>query len=126
VPRQKSTHLTDAELRLMDVLWEKGPSTVSAVIESLPAKPALAYSTVITTLRILETKGYVRHEKDGRAFLYEPLVGRAEARRGAVASLVRRFFDGSPDLLMAHLFEGRKISARELERLRKLIGEDRS
>jgi predicted transcriptional regulator len=126
MPRQKSTHLTDAELRLMDVLWEKGPSTVSAVLESLPAKPVLAYSTVITTLRILETKGYVRHRKEGRAFLYEPLIERAEARRGAVASLVRRFFDGSPDLLMAHLFEGRKISARELERLRKLIGEDRS
>jgi predicted transcriptional regulator len=124
--RRKSTNLTDAELRLMDVLWEKGPSTVAAVIESLPVKPALAYSTVITTLRILESKGYVRHKKEGRAFLYEPLVGRSEARRGAVASLVRRFFDGSPDLLMAHLFEGRKISARELERLRKLISEDPS
>jgi predicted transcriptional regulator len=124
--RRKSENLTDAELRLMDVLWSKGPSTVAAVIESLPARPALAYSTVITTLRILESKGYVRHKKEGRAFLYEPLVERAEARRGAVASLVQRFFEGSPDLLMAHLFEGRKISARELERLRKLIAEDRS
>jgi predicted transcriptional regulator len=123
--RRKSAHLTDAELRLMDVLWEKGPCTVSAVMENLPAKPALAYSTVITTLRILETKGYVRHRKEGRAFIYEPLVGRDEARRGAVATLVRRFFDGSPDLLMAHLFEARKISARELERLRKLIAEER-
>src|SRR5215467_11756190 len=123
--RRKSENLTDAELRLMDVLWSKGPSTVAAVIESLPAKPALAYSTVITTLRILESKGYVRHRKEGRAFLYEPLVGRAEARRGAVASLVRRFFEGSPDLLMAHLVEGRKVSARELERLRKLIAEER-
>jgi predicted transcriptional regulator len=124
--RRKSLHLTDAELRLMDVLWERGASTVSAVIEGLPARPALAYSTVITTLRILETKGYVRHRKEGRAFFYEPLVGRAEAQSGAVANLVKRFFDGSPDLLMAHLFEGRKISAREMERLRKLIGEDRA
>jgi predicted transcriptional regulator len=123
--RRKSAHLTDAELRLMDVLWDKGPCTVSAVIESLPAKPALAYSTVITTLRILETKGYVRHKKEGRAFIYEPVVGRDEARHGAVTALVRRFFDGSPDLLMAHLFEARKISARELERLRKLVAEDR-
>jgi BlaI family transcriptional regulator, penicillinase repressor len=124
--RQKSASLTDAELRLMDVLWDKGPSTVSAVIEALPAKPALAYSTIITTMRILESKGYVRHKKEGRAFLYEPVIDRSEVRRGAVANLVRRFFEGSPDLLMAHLFEGRKISARELERLRKLIQEDRS
>ncbi len=123
--RKKSPHLTDAELRLMDVLWEKGPSTVSTVAGSLHNKPPLAYSTVITTLRILETKGYVRHKKEGRAFLYEPLVGRSEARQGAVSSLVHRFFAGSPELLMAHLFEGRKISARELERLRGLIREDK-
>jgi predicted transcriptional regulator len=123
--RQESSHLTDAELRLMDILWDKGPSTVAAVIESLPARPALAYSTVITTTRILESKGYVRHKKEGRAFLYEPLIGRSGARRGAVANLVRRFFEGSPDLLMAHLCEGRRISARELDRLRTLVVEGR-
>ena len=124
--RHKSPHLTDAELRLMDILWDKGPSTVTDVMEGLPAKPALAYSTVITTLRILETKGYARHKKEGRAFLYEPLIGRGEARRGAISSLVGRFFEGSPELLMAHLFEDKKISARELERLRKRIREERS
>jgi predicted transcriptional regulator len=71
----------------MDVLWDKGASTVAAVIEALPAHPAPAYSTVITTLRILENKGYLRHKKEGRAFLYDPLIGRDEARRGAVACL---------------------------------------
>ena len=116
--RKKSPHLTDAELPLMDVLWRKGASTVAAVVSSLPGKPA--YSTVITTLRILETKGYVRHRKEGRAFVYEPLIGKGEARQSAVGTLVRRFFEGSPELLMAHLFEGRKITAQELERLRKL------
>ena len=124
MPRKKSPHLTDAELRLMDVLWTTGAATVSTVVESLHVEPPLAYSTVITTLRILETKGYVRHRKEGRAFRYEPVIGRNEARQGAVASLVRRFFAGSPELLMAHLFEGRKISARELERLRKLTREE--
>ena len=124
--RKKSPQFTDAELRLMDVLWSKAPATVSAVIEKLAANPPLAYSTVITTLRILETKGYVRHRKEGRAFLYEPVMARSEARRSAVANLVRRFFAGSPELLMAHLFEGRKISAREIGRLRRLTGEDRS
>ena len=84
MPRKKSPHLTEAELRLMQVLWDRGPSTVTEVLEALPAKPALAYSTVITTLRILETKGYARHTKDGRAFHYEALVGRQDARRNAL------------------------------------------
>lgn len=119
--RKKSPQLTDAELRLMEVLWKKGPSTVAEVQEGVAGEPALAYSSVITTLRILETKGYVRHSKDGRAFTYEPLVGRGEARQNAVTQLVRRFFEGSPELLMASLLEDRKTDARELRRLKKLV-----
>ena len=107
--RKKSPHLTDAELRLMDVLWDKGESTVSDVADALPQNPALAYSTVLTTLRILENKGFVRHTKDGRAFVYHPLVGREQARESAVTHLVRRFFEDSPELLMLNLVEGRKI-----------------
>ena len=122
--RKKTPHLTEGELRLMDVLWRKGACTVSAVVEAVEEDPAPAYSTVITTLRILENKGYVRHKKEGRAFLYEAVVTRAEARRSAVGTLVRRFFEGSPELLMAHLFEGRKISGKELERLRKMTAEE--
>jgi predicted transcriptional regulator len=121
--RKKSSSLTDAELRLMEVLWKKGPSTVSDVLACLPAEPPLAYSTVITTLRILETKGWVRHKKDGRAFTFEPLIGRHEARRSALTHLLQRFYEGSPERLMASLFEDRKMDAREFERLRKLIGE---
>jgi predicted transcriptional regulator len=119
--RKKSAHLTDAELRLMDVLWTKGSATVSEVLELLPAKPALAYSTVITTLRILEDKGYVRHKKDGRAFQYEPLIGRQDARRSALKQVLQRFFEGSPELLMASLFENGEIDAKELRRLRRVI-----
>jgi len=121
--RKKSPHFTDAELRLMDVLWDKGSATVSDVLEGLNTKPALAYSTVITTLRILETKGYVSHEKQGRSFTYKPLIGRHEARQSAITHLLHRLFDGSPELLMASLFEDRKISAAELKRLRNLIAE---
>ena len=121
--RKKSPHFTDAELRLMDVLWDKGSATVSDVLEGLNTKPPLAYSTVITTLRILETKGYVSHEKQGRSFTYKPLIGRHEARQSAITHLLHRLFDGSPELLMASLFEDRKISAAELKRLRNLIAE---
>ncbi len=123
---QKSRHLTDAELRLMDVLWEKGESTVSDVAEALPQNPALAYSTVLTTLRILENKGFVRHTKDGRAFVYHPLVGREQARESAVTHLVRRFFENSPELLMLNLLDGKKVDASELRRLRKKIEEAES
>jgi predicted transcriptional regulator len=123
VARKKSPHLTDAELRLMRVLWDHGASTVSDVLEKLDQEPPLAYSTVITTLRILETKGYVRHKKDGRAFTYEPLVARQEARHSAVTQLLQRFFEGSPELLMTSLFQGRKLDVGELKRLRQLIAE---
>ncbi len=121
--RRKSPHLTDAELRLMDVLWEKGQATVSDVAEALPNNPALAYSTVLTTLRILENKGFVRHTKDGRAFVYHPIVGREQARESAVTHLVRRFFENSPELLMLNLLDGKKVDASELQRLRKKIEE---
>jgi BlaI family transcriptional regulator, penicillinase repressor len=123
VARKKSAHLTDAELRLMDVLWEKGDATVSDVAEALPNNPALAYSTVLTTLRILENKGFVRHTKDGRAFVYHPVVGREQARESAVTHLVRRFFENSPELLMLNLLDGKKVDASELRRLRKKIEE---
>jgi predicted transcriptional regulator len=119
--KSKSLNLTDAELRLMEVLWEKGSATVSEVIEGLPKKVLLAYSTVITTLRILETKGYLKHTKDGRAFVYQPIVGRHEARQSAVTHLVRRFFEGSPERLMLSLLTDKKIDPKELGRLRKLI-----
>jgi len=78
VARKRSPNLTEAELRLMHVIWEKGSATVAAVADALRDKPELAYNTVLTTLRILEHKGYLRHTKseEGRAFVYHPLVGR--------------------------------------------------
>src|SRR5438874_1557566 len=121
--RKKSSNLTDAELRLMEVVWEKGKATVSDVVEGLPSDPPPAYSTVLTILRILENKGYLEHTKEGRAFVYRPAIARDKAREGAITHLLRRFFDNSPELLVLNLMEGNKISAKELARLRKRIGE---
>jgi predicted transcriptional regulator len=123
MPRKKTSGLTDAELRLMEVLWRNGPSTVTDVSAALPADVPLAYSSVLTTLRILETKGYLRHRKDGRAFIYEPVVARDEVRENAVTHLLRRFFENSPEQLMLNLIDGRKIGAKQLQRLRKRIEE---
>jgi predicted transcriptional regulator len=120
--RKKTPTLTDAELRLMEVIWEKGSASAAEVLESLP-DAELAYTTVLNTLRILETKGYLSHTKDGKAFVYHPLVGRDDARQSAIQYLVSRFFGNSPGLLVSNLIKREQLSKTELRRLKKLIEE---
>jgi len=126
LPRRKSPNLTEAELRLMDVIWEKGSATVAEVADALPKELDLAYNTVLTTLRILEEKGYLGHTKaeEGRAFVYSAVVGREEAGRHAVRYLVSRFFRNSPELLVLNLLEDEELSGKELQRIRTLIEEE--
>jgi predicted transcriptional regulator len=121
LPPKKSSTLTEAELRLMEVLWQKGPATVHSILEALPPKPALAYNSVLTTIRILEKKGYVQHVKEGRAHIYMPLVGRQEASRFEIKNLVGRFFKDSHELLLLNILEDRNISEDELARLKQLV-----
>jgi BlaI family transcriptional regulator, penicillinase repressor len=121
VPPKKSETLTEAELRLMDVLWLKGSATVQQVLDGLPPKPALAYNSVLTTIRVLENKGYVKHVKDGRAHIYIPLVERQEATRSEIRHLLTRFFKDSHELLVLNILEDRGIEAKELKRLRQLL-----
>jgi predicted transcriptional regulator len=123
VPPKKSATLTEAELRLMEVLWEKGPATVHHILGALPPQPALAYNSVLTTIRILEKKGYVQHVKDGRAHVYIPLVGRQEASRFEIRNLLNRFFNNSHELLVLNLIEDKSIDADELKRLGELLQE---
>ena len=121
MPPKKSPTLTEAELRLMEVLWEKGPATVHQIQAALPAQPALAYNSVLTTIRILEKKGYVQHIKDGRAHIYMPLVGKQEASRFEIRNLLNRFFRNSHELLVLNLLEDKTIDAAELKRLTELL-----
>jgi predicted transcriptional regulator len=123
LPPRKSPTLTEAELRLMEVLWRKGQATVHQVMQSLPDNPALAYNSVLTTIRILEKKGYVKHVKDGRAHVYQPLVARRDATRSEVRNLVSRFFKDSHELLVLNLLEDKSLDAGELKRLRALLGQ---
>jgi BlaI family transcriptional regulator, penicillinase repressor len=120
MPRRPSPSLTDAEARLMTVLWEKQRGTVADVVAGL-GKRAVNYSTVQTLLRILETKGYVTHDKEGRAFVYRPLVDKRQARRRALSHLVSRLFENSPSLLVLNVLEDKHIEPKELERLKKLL-----
>lgn len=126
--RPRSQNLTEAELRLMNVLWDKGSGTVADIADALPKDLGLAYNTVLTTMRILEDKGYVSHTKpeEGRAFVYKPVVGREEAGRNAVRHLVSRFFRNSPELLVLNVLKDEELSDAELRRIRELIaGEER-
>ena len=107
----------------MQVVWERGSATAGDVLEALPKRPPTAYSTVVTTLRILEEKGYLRHTKEGRAFVYHPVVDRTEASRSAVRHLLHRFFNDSPELLVLNVLKHERIDAQELKRLQKLIEE---
>lgn len=119
--RSKSATLTEAELRIMNVLWDRGSATVHEVLETLPPKPALAYNSVLTIVRILENKGYVKHVKDGRAHIYLPKVDRKDATRFEVRHLVSRFFGDSHELLVLNILEEKSLDAEELARLRQLL-----
>ena len=100
----------------MNVLWQRGSATVHQVLEALP-QPALAYNSVLTTIRILEKKGYVKHAKDGRAHVYIPQVGQKDATRFEIRHLVSRFFKNSHELLVLNILEDDSIGAEDLQRL---------
>ena len=121
--RRRSPALTDAEARVMSVLWHQRTASVADVVATLRKKRAVSYSTVQTILRILEEKGYVSHEKVARAFIYRPRVNERQARRRALRHLVLHLFNGSPSLLVLNVLEDDHIEAEELHRLKRLVGE---
>lgn len=119
--RRRSPALTDGELRIMRVLWERHRATVGDVVDSLDDTPKPAYNTVLTMLRILERKGYVAHEKEGRAFTYLPLVDRGQARRRALTHVLARFFDNSREELVLDLLGHDHADVEEVQRVRDLL-----
>lgn len=123
MPRPRSPALTDAEARVMAVLWQRGTATVATVVAALKKKRPVSYSTVQTILRILEEKGYVSHAKVARAFIYRPRVDQRQARRRALRHLMARLFNGSPSLLVLNVLEDERFEADELNRLKKVIEE---
>ena len=119
--RKQSPALTDAEAEVMAVLWPLQRASVGDVVSAMNRTRAVTYSTVQTILRILETKGYVTHEKIARAFVYAPVVDEHQARRRALRHLVKRLFDGSPSLLVLNVLEDEELDPAEREQLRRLI-----
>jgi predicted transcriptional regulator len=121
MPPKKSNTLTEAELRLMKILWRRGESAVTDLVAAMPEGEALAYNSVLTTIRILEQKGYVEHRQEGRAFVYRPCVLEHEASRSEVRHVMSRFFGNSREQLLLTLLGDEEISAGELERLKEVI-----
>jgi BlaI family penicillinase repressor len=112
---------TDRELDIMDVLWERGPSTVADVRDQV--EDELAYTTVLTILRTLEEKGHIGHEEEGRAYRYHSLVERGEARVSAVGHITDKLFAGRTELLLTHLVSDQDVSEDALARIRALLDE---
>jgi predicted transcriptional regulator len=115
--------LTDREANLMEVLWDRGPSTVAEVREQLADK--LAYTTVLTVLRKLEGKGYVAHEEEGRAHRYSAVVARDAAQGSALQALKQKLFKGSSELLLTRLVADKNLSPAQIERIQRLLDDKR-
>ncbi len=121
MPPRKSNTLTEAELRLMKILWTRGESAVTDLVAALPDGEPLAYNSVLTTIRILEQKGYVEHRQEGRAFVYRPTIHEDEASRSEIRNVLNRFFGNSRERLVLSLLGDDEISPQELAHLRQAI-----
>jgi predicted transcriptional regulator len=123
--RRASPTLTEAEYRLMDILWDLGSATVADVHARLAGDHPIAYTTVLSTLTILERKKYVRHTVRGKANVYATCVERNEARQSVVANVLETFFNGSARALMVNLLASERLDPDEEQRLRALLEADR-
>lgn len=123
MPPKRSSTLTEAELRIMRILWARGESLVSDLVAAMPDDTPLAYTSVLTTVRILEQKGYVEHRQEGRAFLYKPCVAEHEASRSEVNHMLHRFFGNSRERLLLTLLDDGDMTPDELQRLKNAIAE---
>ena len=119
--RKKSTQLTDSEQSIMEVLWQKEHASVREIAEILSEEKTTAYTTVQTMCKILADKGYVDFRKEGKAFIYTPKISQKEARKGALTSLLNKFFGGSPEVLAQHLIQETDIELDDLAELQKRI-----
>lgn len=119
--RKQSPVLTEGELEIMEVLWDRREATVRDVTDTLSRRRPVAYSTVLTMLRILKNKAYAAYRKEGRAFVFFPLVSRREARSRALGNLIGKFFGGSAVALAQNLVDDTEIDVAELERLQSQV-----
>ena len=119
MPRKRTLTLTNAEHRIMEVVWAQGSATVADVVEALEGKDA--YTTILTLMRILKVKGYLSSRKEGRAFVFVPKVDRNTVARKAVHQLLSKFFAGSPSELVLAFLREEELTPEELEVIKQKI-----
>lgn len=119
--RPVSPTLTDAERAILEVLWKKKEASVRTVADELSKAKPVAYTTVLTMLKILDKKRLVSHRKEGRAFIYRPTISRKQARKRALEHMLGQFFNGSPEVLAQHLLDEHDMDLAELKELRDKV-----
>jgi predicted transcriptional regulator len=116
-----SPQLTDLQIAVLSVLWDRGEATTAEVCEALRPERDLAHTTVATLLSRLERRGVVEHRKDGRQYVYQALFSRGQVRRSKLAEVTEALFGGDATALVSHLVRDGEVTAAELERIRKLV-----
>ena len=122
--RKPSSILTEQELEIMKVVWEFGTATVRDVYETLLTRRKIAYTTVMTMMKIMEDKKYLKRQLEGRAYVYEGTRPKKQMIREMVSEFINRVFNGSAEPLVAHLVEERRLSDKELKQITKMIREN--
>ena len=117
----KLTSVSPAETEILRIVWLLGSATVQQVLKQLPVGRDITYATVQTLLRRLETKGYIKHQREGKAYLFSPAVEQTDVISKTVNEFVQRLFGGNPVPLMQYLAEHDKITAEDIENLKKLL-----
>jgi BlaI family penicillinase repressor len=123
--RPKSATLTEQELEIMKIVWQRERVTVRDVYEDLLERRKVAYTTVMTMMKILAQKKYLRKSQEDRAYVYQPTKPKNQVIKGMVREFVNRVFNGSAEPLLVHLMEDRKLSGKDLEEISRMIREDR-
>jgi BlaI family transcriptional regulator, penicillinase repressor len=124
--RPRKSTLTDQELEIMKIVWSRDSSTVRDVYEEMLKRRKIAYTTVMTVMRTLEQKGYLKSSQDDRAYVYVPTRPKNQVIKGMVSEFVDRVFNGSAERLVAHLLEDRHLSESDLREIARMIGKGKS
>jgi predicted transcriptional regulator len=119
--RPRSKTLTEQELEIMKIVWDRGHATVRDVYETLLGRRRVAYTSVMTMMNILEQKGHLKRKQVDRAYLYESTKPRAQVTRGMVREFVDRVFNGSAEPLLLHLVEDEKLTEKDLDEMKRII-----
>jgi predicted transcriptional regulator len=123
--RPKSPTLTEQELEIMKIVWERDRATVRDVYEALLEHRKIAYTTVMTMMNILEQKKYLRKTAEDRAYIYRPAKPKNQVIKSMVREFVNRVFNGAAEPLLVHLMEDNKLTSKDLDELTRMIRKDR-